>query len=387
MAGVLSRFALVCRTWKDLVYDTSTLWVDVFITLDALKSDKQSRIVHQRSRRFVIPDRVKWRASKAKDAPVNLYIKATSTLIDSDQVTCMLEVIPNIRTFTVFDSSLGFLPLFVRAWSQLREVREAKYFKHTFGDVDGDILRHLAGMPMLISLWLSKSQLLVPYRVESPVLPALTCLILEGERDRLFQSSIAAFLSHCPQIEELYLEHVLGTTAQYPSSAPPITLTKLRKISTRTMSVMNQFSQGNITTPELKELKVRSWEDSYMQLAFDFSAANQSTLTTVVIAVDDGPEYQRMLYPLVNLTFLELDVLRGRGDYLSALYTLPDHHRPTNQPPYAACLPLLRAVRLSLIFTTLLSESFDRFAAARCVPINAQSMTQAGYRALDRLQV
>ncbi|KIM25356.1 hypothetical protein M408DRAFT_212740 [Serendipita vermifera MAFF 305830] len=377
LAHLPAKFALVCRTWKNLVYNTSKLWVDIPMIWEqgTLSGSKH----------------IKWRASMAKDAWITLYVTMHLNVIDFNDIPYILKVVPNVRSFSV--TVIGWVTptLFEQAWPQLPEVREAKYTNYKYEDTFGDILRHFMGMPRLTSLWLNGSPLQIPYRVDSPVLPVLTCLRLgmdSGTMDTsILQCTIAALLSHCPQIEELYLDYRPTKTTRYRPSAPPFTLPRLHKISTRTMSVMHPFSQGYITSPALREFKLLSWEDSYVARAVKFLTANLSTLTTIVVSVDDCTKYQSILYPLVNITFLELNVFRGEGFYLKALYKPLDSFPSTNQPPPNTCLPSLRSVRLSLRLATILPKHFELFCTARCIPINSQRTTQAGYHALDKLQV
>ncbi|KIM22178.1 hypothetical protein M408DRAFT_323929 [Serendipita vermifera MAFF 305830] len=372
-----AKFALVCRAWKMLVYNTSTFWVDISIEWGW--------------RILIGSKRIKWRASMAKDAPVNLYVTIKLCTVYLDDILYILNVVPNVRRFSVTVLGWDTPLLFEQAWPQLLEVREARYTIYKYKNTCGDLWRHFMGMPKLTTLWLSGSAFQVPYRVDSPVLPVLTCLRLGTDGGYIdagiIQSTIAALLSHCPLIEELYLDYHPETTTRYRPSAPPFTLTRLYKISTKTMSMMHPFSQGYISTPALREFKFPSWEDSYVARTVKFITANLSTLTTIVVSVTDGIRYQSTLHPLVNITFLELDVFRGEGFYLKALYTPLDSCPSTNQPPSNAYLPSLRTVRLGLHLAPILSTHFELFCTARCIPVNSQRTTQAGYHALDKLQV
>ncbi|KIM25339.1 hypothetical protein M408DRAFT_212605 [Serendipita vermifera MAFF 305830] len=381
--------ALVCRHWKQLVYDAPSLWA--VIKLDA--------------RQYVNDSPPSFRIRLAKDAPVDLYLFHFPALLeDAPYISRLLEVVPNLRRLHVEldpgqnDATTPLITLLLlnQAWRELRNVKEISYSAPSINHFRADLVDHLYGMPKLIHLWLNESRFTVPYCADKPLLPALKRLFLQGSfirNDNNAALITPTFLSHCPQLEDLDLTildpHITIRIEAAAVEAPTITLPRLRKIRTSGMAVLAPFINRQIITPALEDFALFNWTDLYSTDMLAFFTDVAPTLTSLFLSVTDSAHYQRALTPLGQLNYLSI-LAGGQGTFLCPLYepistSLGTASMTTTTATTSTrlCLPCLRFFKLSVNRSVLAPEYFVPFVKARCIPIDEQRMTAAGCRALD----
>lgn len=387
-----ATFALVCRKWKDIIYNTRAFWAMVYINSDDFFKDINSQKSPEvRPHSMLRLEHARWRAQMANGAPMSLYLSQLPTFyIDPTPIHNILQVAPNLQKLRVNNYPghirVGAL-FFSKAWPELINLREVTYLVRFDTLVEVDLSLHFQGMPHLTRLWINESKISLPFCMGSPLFPALKHLRLQGQsaRDHERETSTPAFyfLSHCPRIEELYLIQAQGAIMRYvpnQNDRLPIRLASLRKISTGSMSVMAPFIDGRIITPALKVFGSLQGLRLYRQETLGFFEANAGSLTTLYL-FDTGPSnHQVMLVPLVHLTFLKLLADRDVGAYLEALYT------PINRT-LTMCLPSLLTFHLKLKGTCLSPEDFISFVNARCIPVYNERITMMGCHALNRFIV
>ena len=230
---------------------------------------------------------------------------------------------------------------------------------------------------------------MIHYCTSKPLLPVLKKLSLQGSFIRHDTNAAAitpAFLSNCPQLEELDLTildpHITIRIEIGSDDVPTISLPHLRKIKTSGMAVLAPFVNRHIVTPALEDFALFNWTDLYSADMLTFFTDVAPTLTSLFLSVTDSAHYQRALAPLGQLNYLSI-LGGGQGTFLAPLYEPMSNSSTTSKNTTALCLPFLRFFKLSINRSALSPECFIPFVTARCIPINEQRITASGCLALD----
>jgi len=377
---VTATVSLVCKEWKEIVYNAPSLWI--LIAIDA------HNYINNPSK-TVLPSRL---IQMGKGAPVDLFLfNFPVECPDAPVIDSLFTSVPNIRKLHVELVTTGphvtSPPLLLsRPWTALRGLRELSYFVSSPHALEADLTAHLLAMPCLVSLWLNQPGFTVPYLDKSnhPSLPKLKGLTLHGSfvsGSHTAATMTPAFLSHCPALEALDLT-IMDPHSPLPIEDPPLrnshslALTRLQKVKSSGTAALVPFISPEIKTPALSDLSLFNYTDTSTPSVAQLFTQNAQTLRTLFLSVTDDAHFQQAIAPLTHLTSLSLLATTGRGAFLAPLYE--DHH---------STLPSLRFLKVSMNRHALSATYFSKLVRARAIPVsvnpNAERRTVAEYCALE----
>lgn len=375
-----AQLALVCQSWKRIVYSTPSLWavlpLNLMIPMEKLKA---------RFGRFI---------ALAKGAPVDMYVfylhehspgydkvhSFNSCCSTEENMRYFVTHVPNIRKLQVagLEQELRSLQ---GSRSALSTVREAVFYSSSSINIASSGLSNLlGGTPSLRRLSLHNIGMAgLSFCQGHPLLPSLRELIVRSDPIAAFPGDLLPLmLSHSPNIEVLdcRIAQTDGRTISY--TFDPFNLQYLYKITTHSaLALIPTLTGGLIRAPSLRKLHIYAWDNKYNSQLIDFFKFNP-TVVDLVFAVFDSSEYDAPLREVPHLELLTVDGI-GHGEYLDSLAGPVSTDDSDNSPPVLATS--LERIRLRLVRHPLRLSAFERLIKSRCIPVNAEGITITGCRA------
>jgi len=375
-----AQLALVCQTWKRIVYNTPSLWavlpLNLMIPMEKLKV---------RFSRFI---------ALAKEAPVDMYVfylhehnsgydklhSLNSCCSTEENMRYLVSHVPNIRKFQVagLEQELRSLQ---GSRSALSTIREAVFYSRSSINIASSGLSNLLrGAPSLRRLSLHNIGMAgLSFCQDHPLLPSLRELIVRSDAIVAFPGDLLPLmLSHSPNIEILdcQIAQTDGRIISYTFN--PFNLKYLYKITTHNaLALIPTLTGGLIRAPSLRKLHIYAWDNKYNAQLIDFFKFNP-TVVDLCFAVFDSSKYDAPLREVPHVELLTIHGI-GHGEYLDSLAGSVSADDSANSPP--ALATSLDRIKLRLDPHPLRLSAFERLIKSRCIPVNADGITITGCRA------
>lgn len=381
------RLALVNKRWRDVMYSSPTVWPRISLDLSQPMIQVQAKIDHLTSLR--------------KNLPVDLYIsnlhshkdnwllhypgQAAKCAVRNEKLSISLQGITNLRSLSVQMSNLNAAPIFNP--DRFPGLESLKRLRTSFLTIYGppvELEPLLSKMPNLVELHLNNPGVTRPLSSTSPLLPKLRGLNL-GSMGAIHVTSFMQLLSHTPNIENLSIG-CFFSNPEYIHQCPKVTLTRLKRLQVDSWRIMpGIFTENSVHAPILEEYNCGAMDRRYnWELAMFFT--QHPTIKKVSIVSRDSSWVLEDSYGQWNIEDLTLDVSHySDGEWLSSF--LCNRLAGDGIETMGVC-ENLRFLRINTRGDVpLLQSYFERFALARCVPVDSERNTSSGYKALDELRL
>lgn len=390
----IAPLVLVCRLWKDLVYNTPSLWAVIALNMAEPEAKMQRRC-----------DRL---SARSKEAPVDLYILnlhlphegwihaplygCLTCSCRQNPISISLKHIQNIRKLYVSTLSIEALYSLEPNLPRIERIRDKTFAFRKCEGVSTSWVSPLmtydcerfGGMVGLTKLSIGEVGLFsFPFAGKHPLLPSLQTLELASTQTRFFPIPwLVKLLSHCPRLELLdYTEARL--LDHFTIDFPPIVLRYLRTIICHGSYIsLHIFTPRIIETPSLSEYRCKAWLTSWNASAGDFLASIM-TITSITLFVYEYDNYALALDEATQLEHLRLIARKsGVGEFLRSLVEPLDGIHKGNR---LCCSQSLKTVFVECLL--LDAVWFQRLARIRCIPSKDPRATESGCIPLEVLQL
>lgn len=386
-----SLLSLVCKMWKELVYNSPSLWSVISLDLKKNSNKIQRKCDLQARLSGIMPvDLYLWHIRSPADGCYDdskpSQPKCTSC---QGKLAISIENITNIRTLCATVTGVDASRLFKTTnLSKLNNLCQLNIFFESDAVVSRrrfDILPLLSHVPQLLDLKLRNVgdlNLKVAYP-EVPLLPRLRTLELSS-RYRVLSSPInlEGFISHAPNIQDLKI-FIFRLEKDIPSF-PTVVLPRLQRIFTQYFGPILYIVNGNhFTAPALEEIVVTEWENVLNDACRRFLAMNPK-IKRVGLTVKNESGYDQAF--LDNPYIEEITISgQGEGQWLSPLYLTTKNDHLTGRPLLMS--PNLREITI-LVNTAPLSRTFfEGLVRVRFIAVDEWGHTTAGCKASDVLKI
>lgn len=381
------RLALVNRRWKYIVYETPSLWSIIEVVLFEPIEREQNRL-----------DRL---TARAKNSPVDLYLLGVHSHLsgasysishpkncacNGDRLAVNLKGIQNLLSLTATLWNIDAVSLI--NLESLPSLKNVKQFRHRFTFPYGvklELEPLLSSMPKLTELYIDKIEMVTLPTSKPPLLPHLRTLDVNFSISSMI-GPLLSFLLHCPNLVNLHVE-LWKETEEAPINIlmhPNITFHRLKKLHIPNTDTIRQiFATDLVRVPVLEDLYHGPWHNRTFHEWLGFFASG-ITLKRLTIAVHRRSQYDRALRELPNLEELTLRLDCQPTSEMLSLLCLPD---ATSSGPthHLAICPNLRRISFQINVALISLHAFETFVHTRCIPIDEECKTIAGYRAIDSI--
>jgi hypothetical protein len=381
------RLALVSRRWRDVIYNTPSLWPVISLDLTKSLDQVQNKLARCYGRSLNAPvDLYLWHAHFHSETEVNDMLlnhawqyhhpykcacrrregnqeAEDSIAVDFGQVTNIQSLL--VRFINSLVTSKFTLSIFsARSLTNLCRLTISVATDAQGAQLDLNVL--FVSTPRLVHFDLDGVGIakISFAKAGQPLLPRLRKLILSASsKNRATPNILPRFLSHAPNIEEVnaFFRNFdrEAPLDPFPSSHKTITLRNLRRLVVQSFGpIRHTFAEGKIETSILEAFNYLDWDNSANEACLKFFSLNP-TIKRLHISVADKSQYGPTLTGAANVE--EFSIFSdGKGEFLFPLYT------PELSVPIC---PKVRNLTIIVRATPIQPDFFGKLVRSRCRPV------------------